>query len=158
MTADDRIEFATIVAALAELHGKELTDAATELYFRALADVEIAEFRKAAATAARTCKFFPKPVEILDLVRGPGNDRAALAWTELQQQVSSVGGYGKPEFADPALTETVRLLGGWEDVCWPREAEPWMRKRFAELYQSVDLRRAEHRYFAETGAPKELPE
>lgn len=59
------------------------------------------------------------------------------AYAELQRLVLAVGYTGKPEFANPALVETVRTLGGWQQVCWNEDPEGVFRAQFRDVYQVV---------------------
>lgn len=62
------------------------------------------------------------------------------AYAELQRLIGSVGYIGKPEFANPALAETVRTLGGWQSVCWNEDLEGVFRGQFRDVYQVVIAR------------------
>lgn len=62
------------------------------------------------------------------------------AYAELQRQISAVGYIGKPDFANPALAETVRCLGGWQQVCWNEDKEGVFRGQFRDVYQVVIAR------------------
>jgi hypothetical protein len=59
------------------------------------------------------------------------------AYAELQRQIGLVGYIGKPDFANPALAETVRTLGGWQQVCWNEDPEGVFRGQFRDVYQVV---------------------
>jgi hypothetical protein len=59
------------------------------------------------------------------------------AYAELQRLVLAVGYTGKPEFTNPALAETVRTLGGWQQVCWNEDPEGVFRGQFRDVYQVV---------------------
>jgi hypothetical protein len=62
------------------------------------------------------------------------------AYAELQRLILSVGYIGKPDFANPALAETVRTLGGWQQVCWNEDPEGVFRGQFRDVYQVVIAR------------------
>ena len=62
------------------------------------------------------------------------------AYAELQRLILSVGYTGKPDFANPALAETVRTLGGWQQVCWNEDKEGVFRGQFRDVYQVVIAR------------------
>jgi hypothetical protein len=142
MTNEDRPKFAERMVALAELYSTELSAEAIEIYFRALHDINLEGFQRAVSEAARRCKFFPKPVELLELVSG-GNahERASNAWMILQGAVGSHGSYRSVEFEDPVAGRAVQDMGGWLKICRPAEDEVWMRKRFLELYAMHDRNR-----------------
>jgi hypothetical protein len=62
------------------------------------------------------------------------------AYAELQRLISSVGYISKPEFNNPALAETVRTLGGWQQVCWNEDPEGVFRGQFRDVYNVVIAR------------------
>jgi hypothetical protein len=62
------------------------------------------------------------------------------AYAELQRLILAVGYTGKPEFTNPALAETVRTLGGWQQVCWNEDPEGVFRGQFRDVYQVVIAR------------------
>lgn len=62
------------------------------------------------------------------------------AYAELQRLISSQGYTSKPEFANPALAETVRTLGGWREVCGNEDPEGVFRAQFRDVYQVVIAR------------------
>ena len=62
------------------------------------------------------------------------------AYAELQRLILSCGYVNKPDFANPALAETVRTLGGWQQVCWNEDPEGVFRGQFRDVYQVVIAR------------------
>ncbi len=69
MTDDDLPSFCEAMTALAVGLGEELTEQRARLYFAALGDLEIGEVRTAVKRGLRQCRFFPRPVELRELVR-----------------------------------------------------------------------------------------
>ena len=68
--------------------------------------------------AMRTCRFFPKPVELRELMTGRADERADLAWGELLREVRRVGYLGTPMFTDASMLPTIHtVFGGWRHLC-----------------------------------------
>jgi len=126
-----------IVAALAEMFNRELSHTGLLLYVQALDDLDVDTVQRAAGLAAKTCKFFPTPVELRELAgQARPEDRALLAWEAFATAVERVGGYASPDFDDPLINATVRALGGWQRVCELPTAEfdKWFRQDFVKTY------------------------
>lgn len=86
--------------------------------------------------------FSPKVNEVIDALR-PGYMSEQAAMEELLRAVARFGPYTAPTFQDPALVETVHLLGGWvvvneqvpsAEARWDYEA---YLKRFVPAYKTA---------------------
>ena len=89
--------------------------------------------------------FCPGPAELRAFVRTVTQPEPSweLAWGESFRQVTSVGSWGAPVFADAALADTVRSLG-WDAFCHcPIEGagRTALQTRFREAYQAATERR-----------------
>jgi hypothetical protein len=73
MRDQDRIRFASQLAAMAEIYGKGVSEAAAEAWFATLHDVSIEDFERAMMAHLRdpdVGRFVPKPADILAQLRG----------------------------------------------------------------------------------------
>lgn len=96
------------------------------------------QIERAILEAARTKKFFPKPVELVELIQGNGEDKALTAWEQLQQAVSRAGAYQSVLFEDPKIARVIKILGGWETVClWPMDEMQFRRHEFLQAYKGL---------------------
>lgn len=140
MQPSDSGRIVSAIGAMAELFGKQLTEAALELYARSVIDLGGAAVERAVSAAAVSCKFFPSPAELRDLA-GRGQfraaDRAAMAFQALKEACSRYGAFRSPNFDDPLINATVRNLGGWTRACeMPvSEFDVWYRRQFCEVYE-----------------------
>ena len=135
MTNNDRARFARAMTLLSEMFDKQVTDVLAAVYFDACRDLSIEEFEAATKAALGGCRYFPKPVELLELAHGTEEDRALSAWLIARSAASSVGSYGRPEFDDENIPRTIRALGGWVAFCVSEEPEDRLRRRFVEYYR-----------------------
>ena len=118
MTDEDRVPFAEAMHVLAETMGEPVSDIRAEGYFAALSDLPFEAVKAAVLTAVRTCRFFPKPVELLELVTGTVGDAADAAWGEVIREVQTVGYLGTPCFTDGrTLPAICSVWGGWRRLC-----------------------------------------
>lgn len=139
MNDTDREQFAKLIGALAIATRVEADELLLEAYWMALEDLPIESVAIAAKRALRECKFFPMAVELREMSGevSPA-DRAVLAWDAFQKAVHQHGYYDSVQFDDPAITATVRSLGGWIRVCElpVDEFDKWLRKDFERVYAS----------------------
>jgi hypothetical protein len=136
MKPADRKAFLEIVIGFAELKGKPLSAPALELYWRAMQDWDIANFRAAAEQLLRSCEFMPTPKDFEDL-RKAARMSSGEAWALV---LDSIRGYGElPN--DPALHAAVRALGGIRALgMLDSDQMPFLERRFAEHYEQIGER------------------
>lgn len=170
MTTTDRAPFAELMLGLGETYGEPISDARLEIYFAALADLELADVRRAAGLLVRTTKFFPRPVELREACGGgpdgggSADERADLAWVDLLREVRRVGAYGvwnsnkgateppAPNFFDAAAERAaLELYGGWSALCASLPGEG------PELLGAAKLFKATYRAYANREQRQALP-
>jgi len=144
-----RSQLKRILAAYPQ-HAAKLTDGQIvdmlDVWQEDLADLEDGLLVIALRNHRERSQWLPSIAEIrasaVSLMRqaSPADQDWNEAYAELQRLISSVGYIGKPEFANPALAETVRTLGGWQQVCWNEDPEGVFRGQFRDVYQVVIAR------------------
>lgn len=140
MTLNERQRKGLAVGALAEMFGRRLTDAALDMYVAALEGIPAEAIERAAQEMASTGDAFPPPARLREAAGDARPaDRATLAFAALERAIGEVGYYKSPNFDDPLINATVRMLGGWERVCeMPgEEFDKWYRKEFERTYQTL---------------------
>jgi hypothetical protein len=135
-----------MLAALPQ-HAVKLSDAQIvdmlDVWQEDLADLDDALLVAACRNHRERSIWLPSVAEIrasaVSLMRqsSPADQDWNEAYAELQRQIGLVGYIGKPNFANPALAETVRTLGGWQQVCWNEDPEGVFRGQFRDVYQVV---------------------
>lgn len=137
----DAMKFKSRLAALGELYGKECTQAMADLYWAALRDFTDDQFHAAIQSGIRKWKCFgrlPNPAEIIEQIQGNGEEEALIAWEQLQQAVGRAGAYQSVLFEDPKIARVIKILGGWETVCfWPLDELQFRRHEFIEAYKAL---------------------
>jgi hypothetical protein len=128
MTDADREGFARVLALLSEAFSEEVSTTRAEAYFVALRDLELAQLQSMIERALRECKFFPRPVELRELI-GDGTPDAGAMYAALIQAKRKAGW----EHGVPSGGELLRLaidrVGGWR-TCWMvSDEELWRRVR-----------------------------
>ena len=159
MTADDRPTFSQALLVLSETFNEPVSETRAEAYFVALNDLPIEAVVAATRAALRSLTFFPKPIELRELIEGDSTTRADLAWGDVLRGIRQVGYMGFPAFDDSRVMMAVRdVWGSWERLCSTLPSEGpelvgWM-KQFKSAYQSAD-RRAEYQRLA-AGVPPQI--
>lgn len=145
MNINDSREFGQRLMALAEVFEKKLTTPQTALYFEALRDLPIDAVVLALNTAARACKFFPRPVELREFAVGDSEDAAESAWLGFRAALTRIGYMGSVSVRDAALAETITaMFGTWTAACAADYSpEMWAakRKEFGRIYRVMRGRR-----------------
>jgi hypothetical protein len=117
-----------------------------EVWQESLADLPVDLLKMSVKNHIERSQWLPSIAEIrssaVSLMRqaSPADQDWNEAYAELQRKILSVGYIGKPDFANPALTETVRTLGGWQAVCLNEDPEGVFRAQFRDVYQVVIAR------------------
>lgn len=119
MTLSDKPRFVQLMAVLGETFAKDVSPTLAGIYFKAFEQWPLARFEKAVDRAVVILKFFPKPVELIELMDGTPSDHTAQAedaWRQLWKALSH-GTYRSLFCEDRVLAETVRqLFGDWPAV------------------------------------------
>ena len=148
----DEIAFKNFMTLLGELFDKRLSTALKNMYWVTLKPHSDAKCKKAFELALTTCKFFPKPSELLELVNGNQGEQASLAWLRVHEAVKNVGPYESIDFTDDrAINSTIEGMGGWVQLCQVTLDEwKWKRIEFEKLYPTMAQRK-------NGGHPESLP-
>lgn len=118
MTDRDRKEFSKILIALGEMFDQAVSESRLEGYFETLQDYSLDEVRAAAARLRSSERFFPKPVDFIDALRGSPNDRSELTWNLLLKCIAKGGSWTSFVTNDGALAATLTdLWGTWDELC-----------------------------------------
>lgn len=117
------LEFYKLIGGLAIIYGKELSKEAIQVYFNALSDMSIEDFRRSTSLwlNSPTGAFFPTPGQ-LKATLSPSDDQLAReAVSRIIKALSSFGGADNREKAKNFIGElgwsVVSREGGWEEVC-----------------------------------------
>ena len=138
MESEDKDRFVEALAALREvLGGQPLSQAAIRGYWIALGGLSYAQYELACKRAMQSLKWFPKPVELIDLATGTESQKTEAAWLELQRALDAYGSHHEIMIADPALALTIKSMGGLGVIAnRPTKDQNWARKEFGQAYES----------------------
>ncbi|SRR6266404_2307504 len=129
----DRTAFLEVVIGFAELKGKSLSAPALELYWRALQDWELEDFKIAAVHLLKSCEFMPMPKDFENLRRA-GRMTAGEAWGEVLECARR----GDPPPQDALLRRALRAIGGINAVMMSETDKTcFLEQRFCEHYETM---------------------
>lgn len=133
MNANDKKEFARILTSLSLIKpGKELTKEAMAIYFAALEDWTIEDFRSAASHLAKHCEFMPNPYHFEQL-RKKNEPTKHEAWEIAFERIKRGG--NQP---DDKISKAIRQVGGYYQLgMTPLDQMPFVAKRFQDAYESI---------------------
>ena len=135
-------KFTEMFTGLCELFDKRYSGALLNIYYTALQKYKIDEVVGAIESAISTCKFFPKPVELIEFITGGAQQLEDMAIVEANNALAAVkriGRYQSVCFSDP-ITQAVicGVFGGWVKMCadLTSDTEKWFLKDFEKTYRA----------------------
>lgn len=132
----DRTEFSKILLGFAELKGKQLSEAGVSMFWSAMQDWAIEDFRSAANVLVKSCQFFPTPKEFEDL-RKASEMSAGEAWA-IARDVVRRGGSSS---GDARTDAAIRVLGGYDALGRTNSDQfQFLERRFCEHYEDIGER------------------
>jgi len=137
MNKNDRTQFESILTVIAEAFDKQLSGSQLDLYFLALQDLTLEQFKKAGNIIIQTARFFPKPVDFREAVKGTVLDKTTQAVLQFENAVRRHGYYASVIFEDKIIHACVEALGGWQEIYqdWGYENWTWVKKDFEKHYE-----------------------
>lgn len=129
-------KFKEYLTALCEIHDKKISPLLASLYWKVLEPFTDEQCERAFKSLIYESRFFPKPVEFVEIIRGTNNDNATRAWLEVLETVKRVGHYQSVMFSDPLIHSVIESMGGWVRLAGGMKAdeEIWKQKEFERLY------------------------
>lgn len=130
-----RSEFSKSIMVLGEIFDVNVSKHKMDIYFEILKSYTDEQIEKAFEIIVRTCKFFPKPAEIIELIEGKENEKLLLMWEKIKNAIRDHGAYESIAFEDRIINQIIESLGGWVFLCsTPNEEMKWRQKEFERLY------------------------
>jgi hypothetical protein len=136
VTKADYPEFCAIIGGFAELRGKELSAPALALYFRAMQDWLIEDFREAALYLLKNCEWMPLPHHF-EALRKKGKRTADEAWSIALAACSSWS--TSNTCGDAVIDRVVATIGGYQTIAHANveTALPHVQRRFLTAYEEI---------------------
>jgi len=150
MNQNDKDRFLKAFTFMAEVFAKENSKILLNAYFKAMDKFTIDEVVSAIETAICNVKFFPKPVELIEMITGGSQnieDRALIEAGKVLKAIKRIGKYKSVQF-DDAFTQAVivQTFGGWVKMCAElnTQEEKWFVKDFSGSYSAYSRQGIKH--------------
>lgn len=145
MNDSDKKEFAEVMLANGEIYNKEISKSLMQAYFNALTGFTIDQVKNGMTKHALDPKhgtFFPKPADIVRHLQSSelsAEERAEIAWAELERKIRTEGSYGSLVLEDKVAVAAVKGFTSWKDLCMMNtDKMTWAKKEFMSLYGTYD--------------------
>ena len=142
MILSEKKRFAAAFQTMCEVFDRKSTKIMLAGYFKALERFSVEDVESAISQAIGTCRYFPKPVELIEMI--PGGKPLALenkAEIEVDKILCHFRQYGATRWPDMSDPITKHLMTKrWHYQRWGRrvlESElTWWKKEFIAAYQA----------------------
>lgn len=136
MTGADFIEFAALLAQVAEVYGKPRpASGVLKVFAAALNGYEMKDISRALNVHVRTSKFMPRPADLIEYLEGTADDRAQAAWQKVLTAQRRCSGYCSVAFDDPLIHYSIERLGGWTELSeMMKKDKPFRERDFIAWY------------------------
>jgi len=145
MDDSNKKDFATIFYTTGELYDKAISKELLLMYFNVLIKFDVEQIRKAVEKHLLDPKhgtFFPKPADIVRNIDGENRtseNRAMIAWMEIERAMSRYGAYGTLELDDKQALMAVKSMGSWQHLCHTdRDKLGFKRQEFIKNYEALE--------------------
>lgn len=148
MNDDDLRDFVTLVSDALAYWKQPVSEFALHVWTEGCKGYTVNQVAKAIqayATDPDRGHFAPKVSDIIRLIDGSAEDRAALAWGKVLEAASSVGAYQDVCFDDPVIHSAIMDCGGWPAICRTEtDSLNYAQHRFCEAYRAYIGRQSDH--------------
>lgn len=132
---EHRENFTKFIMAICEMFDREMSQFLVRIYWEALKPFTDSECEIAFNEILVSSRFFPKPIDIIEAIRGSSDVNAAKAWIKVENTVKRIGTYDSVKFDDPVIHSCIEAMGGWISLGQVPENElKWKQKEFERLY------------------------
>jgi hypothetical protein len=129
--------FAEMMSSLAVLFDKDVSEVLRGIYWQVLKGYSDEEVELAFHQVVASCKFFPKPAEIIQFIKSrKAEENQANALESWGMVMSGLECGVIPE--DRRIRESIRRIGGWDWLSGQSYDElHWLEKRFLEHFDQI---------------------
>jgi len=145
MDNSDKKEFATLYYAMGEYYEKTVSTNLLAMFFTDLTQYTIEEVKEGARLHRSDTKhgsFFPKPPDIIRHMQTgkiSTEEKAELAWAQINQQLRSKGAYGNLELDDKQALAALKSFVSWKEFCrMDISRVTWAKKEFISMYSTYE--------------------
>lgn len=149
MNDSDKVKFKELIALITEEYGTEFTVARLRVWWKLFKGYSIEQFESAIMqhmSCPNDGKYPPKSGSLIRFLKPTERqlehsleDRAEMAWSCIQAEISRVGSYGSLELEDKQALAAVKSIGGWKKLCsLTVDKMVWAKKEFVDHYKCFE--------------------
>lgn len=139
MRDTDYEQFASMLNAVAELHGKTLSGMTIAMWWNSLKGHDLSAIQEGFSRHVQNPdngQFMPKPADVIRMLGGTTQDSALVAWSFVSKSVSEIGTYRSVVFDDPIIHAVIQDMGGWIKLGTKTNDDwPFVAKEFENRYR-----------------------
>ncbi len=142
MKTEDKARFAQLMTGVAEVYGREMSEAGLSIWWQALDGYDFDQVARAMSAHSKDPErgqFMPKPGDIVRLTDGTATDAAVAAWAKVDYALRRVGGGPSWVFDDPKIHRALDQIGGISALsnCPSEKDLTFLREQFCKRYAST---------------------
>jgi len=119
-----------------DYYREKLSEGVVDLWLTALSEFPPDDVSAAFGKWIGSSDRMPRISNIVEIIRGSGEDLALAALIKVETAMSRHGSYATVVFDDPVIHAVIDELGGWVRTCQLTENEfTWWKKDFRERYR-----------------------
>lgn len=145
MDNSNKQKFAQLFYAAGEYYDKSISDQLLLMYFNGLSHYSIEEVESALNDHMQDSdrgRWFPKLADFyhkLQKAQLSAEERAEIAWAELERKIRTEGSYGSLNLEDKVALAAVKGFTSWKDLCMMDVSKmTWAKKEFMSLYSTYN--------------------
>jgi hypothetical protein len=141
MQGSDREAFGMALMAASEIYRQDITPQAVRLWWDALNEYPLPAVQAAMQHHIKASRFMPTPADLVAVIAGSPQDKAADAWQKVLEAARVHGQSRSIAWDDPLIPACVLGMGGFARICMCNINDlQWLRKEFMPLYQTFAIR------------------
>jgi hypothetical protein len=144
MRTEDRDQFVALLTDAMAYYGKTASPYVLSVWWAACEQYTLDQVRTALtrhAMHADSGQFAPKVADIVRVLEGTTDDKAAIAWGKAIYAAQRIGAYSDVVFDDPAIHAAIEDIGGWPKFCRaPTKDLSYMQHQFCESHRAYASR------------------
>lgn len=145
MDNSNKQRFAQLFYGAGEYYDKAISEQLLIMYFNGLSHYSIEEVELALNGHMQDPdrgRWFPKIADFSHKLEGSklsAEERAEIAWAEIEQKIRTVGSYGSLKLEDGVALAALKGFTSWKDLCAMDVTKmTWAKKEFMSLYGTYD--------------------
>lgn len=141
MDKQHKRDFAQLMTGVAEVYGKDISEAGLRIWWSALDRFDFDQVRRAVdahCNDAERGQWMPRPADVVRQIEGTPTEQAQAAWAKVEHALRGIGGGPSWVFDDPGIHRALQQIGGVAALsnCPSEKDLTFLREQFCKRYAS----------------------